>query len=158
VRNRNLHCGILSHRVMAGREKVTRRKLDNMGLEEIADACDMSLDMFKKNLELQVSGDDQMTAMQFSNMTPSEYNEFMLGYYRLLVFKLEVKAINTTEELEARQVAPALKYAVETLREMQGDSSLHVEKVKRGASAESMEELLKSLPEAVEAEVTDVQK
>ena len=141
---------------MAGREKVTRKKLDNMGLEELANAGDLTVDMVNGNHELKMSDVDAMTAEQLANLTTNEYNMTIAGMYRLVVYKLLVKSAETVKDLEARQVPASLKYSIEALREIQGDASQHVEKVKRGATAEEMEELLKSLPEAVEAEVKDV--
>jgi polyhydroxyalkanoate synthesis regulator protein len=138
---------------MAGREKVTKRKLHNMGIGEIADANDLANQVKHELGEFELTQEQKDLAFEMANLTPNEFLSSTIGGQRMLVMTLLNLAIKTAGELKARQIPAALKYSMETLREMQGDASQHVSKVKRGFTPEEMKDILDSLPKKADIEV-----
>ena len=137
---------------MAGREKVTARKLKNMEMEEIAEASDIVSKLAKDASELALGDEFESMAHALGDLSANEFLVNTIGKQRLLVTILQNKAILTANELKARQVPAALKYAAESLRETQGDASQHVQQVKRGFTPEQMEQIIKSIPKDVSDE------
>jgi len=131
---------------MAGREKVTARKLKNMEMAEISQASDVVAKLAKEQNELALGDEFESMAHAMGDLSASEFLVNTIGKQRLLVMILQNKAILTANELKPRQVPAALKYASESLRETQGDASQHVQAAKRNFTPEQMQELLKSIP------------
>ena len=140
---------------MAGREKVSRRKLHNMEIGEIAEANDVAKQVALGSGAFELTEEQKKMAMKLGNLSPNEFLENTLGGQRLLVWSLLNLAINTAEQLKPRQIPSALKYSMDALREMQGDASQHVNKVKRGYTPEEMKEILESLPKKTDIDITD---
>ena len=135
---------------MAGREKVTARKLKNMNIGEIAEASDAISKMAKHANELALGDEFEAMSHALGDLSSNEFLANTIGKQRLLVTILQNKAILTANELKPRQVPAALKYASESLRETQGDASQHVQSIKRGLTTEEMQDLIDSIPKPVD--------
>lgn len=132
---------------MAGREKISAKKIQNMGLAKLEHACGEIVRQYMANDHpLSLTKEDEQTMHALAELSPQEWQDNLIGYQRLLVMQLVHKSINDIKTMKSGQSHIALKYAQDTLRELQGDSSQHVSQARRGLTPEEMEEILKSLP------------
>jgi len=132
---------------MAGREKISAKKMQNMGLGKLQHACGEIVHQYMSEKHpLSLSNDDEKAMHELASLSMPEWSDNMMGYQRLLVTKLILASISSIPEMKPASVHTSLKYATDSLREMQGDASQHVEKTRRGLTPEEMEDLLKDLP------------
>ena len=131
---------------MAGRPKISAKKIHNMGQAKLEHACSEIVRQYMANDHpLSLTKDDEKAMFALAQLTPQEWNENLMGYQRLLVSQLIHKSINDIKHMKAGQSHTALKYAMDSLREMQGDASQHIHKTKRGLTPEEMEDLKSAL-------------
>ena len=132
---------------MAGRPEISAKKIHNMGLGKLEHACSEIVHQYmSENHPLSLGKDDEKAMHALADLSTPEWQNNMMGYQRLLVTKLIHRAIREVEKMKDGSVHTALKYAMDTLRELQGDSSQHVTQAKKGLTPEQMEELLRELP------------
>jgi hypothetical protein len=132
---------------MAGREKISAKKIHNMGYAKLEHACSEIVRQYMANDHpLSLTKDDEATMHALANLSPQEWGENLMGFQRLLVSQLIHKSIKDIKHMKAGQSHIALKYAMDSLREMQGDSSQHVTQARRGMTAEEAQGILNSLP------------
>ena len=122
-----------------------------MGLGKLKHACGEIVHQYMSEKHpLSLSKDDEKAMHELASLSMPEWSDNMMGYQRLLVTKLILSSISSIPEMKPASVHTSLKYATDSLREMQGDASQHVEKTRRGLTPEEMIELLKGCPKEAE--------
>lgn len=132
---------------MSGREKISARKIHNMGLGKLEKACAEIADNYmSKEHPLSLLKEDEEAMHAINEMSTEEFKSHMLGTLKLNASKLSHRIAREVENIPTRHLPIALAIIMDRIRDIQGEPSQRVEVTKKGLTPEQFDELLKKLP------------
>lgn len=136
---------------MAGREKISARKMHNLGTAKLEHACkDIVHEYMHTNHPMALLKDDQESLQQLMEMAAHERKEYLKGIILLNLAKLNIKLSHESDNVPTRNIPTAIKQLYETLRDIEGEPSQRIEVNKAQFTNEQYNELLKRLPKTTE--------
>lgn len=142
---------------MPGREKISARKIHNLGLGKLEKACDEIVDkhMSKKHMLSLLKGDEE-AMHHLANMTLQEFKDHMLGVLRLNASKMNHRLAQVIDEIPNRHLPQALSLILTKITDLEGEPTQRVEVTKKGLTNEQWDKLLEKLPTKPIVEVENI--
>jgi hypothetical protein len=139
---------------MAGRPKITQRKMENMGLGKLSKFV---TDQVERTIEekhpLELDKKDNETLDAIAILSPEEYRSFTLRNLKLLQTKITLATINAVPSIPERNLPYAGKLVDEQIARLEGNSVTKVEQ--KRAILNTNEEYEEFLTTHLEDEVND---
>lgn len=132
---------------MSGREQISARKIQNMGLGKLEKACGDIVDNYmSKEHPLALLKEDEEAMHAINEMSTEEFKDHMLATLKLNASKLSHRIAREVENIPTRHLPIALAIIMDRIRDIQGEPTQRVEVTKKGLTPEQFDELLKKLP------------
>ncbi len=136
---------------MAGREKISARKMQNLGTAKLEHACkDIVHEYMDTKHPMALLKVDQEALNQLMEMATHERKEYLKGMILVNLVKLNIRLTHESDNVPARTIPTAIKQLYETLRDIEGEPSQRIEVNKAQFTNEQYNELLKRLPKTTE--------
>lgn len=132
---------------MSGREKISARKIHNLGLGKLEKACGEIVDGYmSKEHPLALLKEDEDAMHAINDLSTEEFKDHLLGVLKLNASKLAHRIAREVENIPTRHLPIALAIITDRIRDIQGEPTQRVEVTKKGLTPEQFDELLKKLP------------
>ena len=142
---------------MAGRTKITDKRLQNIGLGKLQTYVKEEIKhLMDEEHPMALTKADQKALEELMALEVHERKEYIKGIILLNVAKLGAKLSHGTDDVPTRHAPSAMKMLWDMLKDIEGEPSQRIEVKKGMMTFDEFNELYKQLPKATDVEdVTD---
>lgn len=138
---------------MAGREQISARKIQNLGLGRLEKACtEIANKVMSTEHPLSIKKIDEESMHELTRMSTDERKEYLITLLNFATFKGLTRLINEMNEVPTRHLPTSISMLLDRVRDIQGEPTQRVEVNKKGFTDKQWEELLLILPKEADKE------